>query len=150
MPLRVDSGGDLTAVTPQVKPLMMNTDATQIQPYPPSGGGSAGTFDSREDNATASISFALGSKGLLPVSVLHAMAKIVFDDSTTRLSGNVPQECTNFRNENRGPSCTTTTTDGGTGPLMILPQEGTVIHYAVSRSLHFLSNRKALVGEALI
>lgn len=64
---------DLTADTPQVKPLTMKTDATQTQPYPPSGGGSAARADSLNGNATVRASSTLGSEGLFISSALLGM-----------------------------------------------------------------------------
>ena len=60
-------GEDLTAVTPQVKPLMMKTDATQTQPYPPSGGESAAEFTSFDGTAIARFSSIFGVGGLLTI-----------------------------------------------------------------------------------
>ena len=44
MLVSMDLAEDLGAIIRQVRPLIMKTDATQIQPYPPSGGRSAATF----------------------------------------------------------------------------------------------------------
>ena len=62
--------GDLTAVTPQVKPLMMKTDATQTQPYPPSGGRSTAKSESLNGNAIACVSWIFGSEESLTSSAV--------------------------------------------------------------------------------
>lgn len=64
---------DLTAVTPQVKPLTMKTEATQTQPYPPSGGGSTTESGRPNGNAVAWVLSLLGSGGSLTNSAVPDM-----------------------------------------------------------------------------
>lgn len=73
MLVSMDLAEDLGAIIPQVRPLMMKTDATQIQPYPPSGGRSAATFILLNNEARAYMLSDLNAVDLLTGSALQDM-----------------------------------------------------------------------------
>lgn len=73
MLVSMDLAEDLGAITPQVRPFMMKTDATQVQPYPPSGERSAATFILLNNDGRAYMLSDLNAVGLLTGSALQDM-----------------------------------------------------------------------------